>query len=41
MLMIGLSVLVSLAGMASQLCFWAIVAYLVAKYGRKGWQAGE
>lgn len=40
-LMIGLSMLMNLAGMALQVCFWAATAYWVAKMGHKGWRAGK
>lgn len=41
LLMIGLSMLMNLVGMALQVVFYATAAYYIAKYGRKGWQAGK
>lgn len=41
LMLIGLSMLLNVVGMAMQLCFYAAAAYLVAKYGRKGWKAGK
>lgn len=41
LLMIGLSMLMNLVGMALQLAFYAAAAYLIARYGRKGWRAGK
>lgn len=39
--MIMVQLLMSIVGMAMQVCFYAAAAYWVGKMGRKGWKAGE
>jgi hypothetical protein len=41
LIMIALSVVSQLVGMAMQVVFYAAAAYYVMKYGRKGWKASE
>lgn len=41
LLMIGISMLMQVVGMAMQVCFYAACAYYVMKMGRKGYNAGK
>lgn len=41
LLQIGFMMAIHIVGMATQICFYAISAYFIARYAHKGWKAGE
>lgn len=41
LIMLGISMLLNIMGMAMQVVFYAACAYYIAKMGRKGWNAGK
>lgn len=41
LVMIAISMLMNIMGMAMQVLFYAAAAYWIMKMGRKGWNAGK